>query len=169
MIKVHFVHGLESSPSSRKARVLAEHFDALTPAMDTADFEGCIDVHRDIITERPPDVVVGSSFGGAVALALLQRGFWSGPTLLLAQAGLRYGLEPRVPSDSIVWLVHAVEDDVVAIADSRVIAEQNPQVTLIEVADDHALTASVAEGRLVEWVSEIYEAAKAGEVGRSGN
>ena len=33
-----------------------------------------------------PDVMVGSSFGGAVVLELIQRGIWSGPALLLCPA-----------------------------------------------------------------------------------
>lgn len=33
-----------------------------------------------------PDIVVGSSFGGAITLELVARGAWRGPTLLLAPA-----------------------------------------------------------------------------------
>jgi hypothetical protein len=40
---------------------------------------------------------VGSSFGGAVAVVLLQRGAWRGPTLLLAPAAVELGVEPRLP------------------------------------------------------------------------
>ena len=35
-VRVHFIHGLEGSPNGSKARLLARHFDAVTPAMDTA-------------------------------------------------------------------------------------------------------------------------------------
>ena len=37
-LRVLFVHGLMSSPGGRKARYLAERFDALTPKMETGDF-----------------------------------------------------------------------------------------------------------------------------------
>ena len=77
--RVHFIHGLEGSPSGSKARLLARRFDAVTPAMDTSDFEGCVAQHAALLTEgRGPDVLAGSSFGGAVAVALLQRGHWAG-------------------------------------------------------------------------------------------
>lgn len=155
MLKVHFIHGLESSPTSRKARVLAQHFDAETPAMDTSDFDGCVELHAARLAERRVDVLVGSSFGGAVALALVQRELWHGPTLLLAQAGLRYGLEPQVPSGVPLLLVHATEDDVVPITDSREVAAANPSARLIEIDDDHALTAAVSRGDLVEWVTAV--------------
>ena len=85
-MRVQFIHGLEGSPQGSKARVLAEHFDAITPAMDTKDFAGCVATQAEVIGSFRPDVLVGSSFGGAVAVALLMRGDWRGPTLLLAQA-----------------------------------------------------------------------------------
>ena len=40
--RVQFIHGLECSPQSAKATVLAEPFESLTPAMDTSDFAGCV-------------------------------------------------------------------------------------------------------------------------------
>jgi hypothetical protein len=33
-----------------------------------------------------PDILIGSSWGGAVALNLIERGLWNGPTILLAPA-----------------------------------------------------------------------------------
>ena len=33
-----------------------------------------------------PDVIVGSSFGGAIVLELIQRGMWSGPAVLICPA-----------------------------------------------------------------------------------
>ena len=112
-LRVQFAHGLEGSPQGAKARVLAEHFDARTPAMDTADFEACVALHAETVRAFEPDVLVGSSFGGAVVAALLQRGLWRGPTLLLAQAAQRRGLPVRLPEGVPIWLVHATDDDIV--------------------------------------------------------
>ena len=42
-LRVHFIHGLESSPQGEKARFFAAHFDAVTPSMDTRDLEGAIE------------------------------------------------------------------------------------------------------------------------------
>ena len=156
-IRVHFIHGLEGSPSGSKARLLARHFDAVTPAMDTSDFEGCVARHAALLAEGEgdrPDVLAGSSFGGAVAVALLQRGHWAGPTLLLAQAALLYGLPASLPSGVPVWVVHGSGDDVVPPEHSRRLAAagEPEHVRLIEVDDDHSLHASVANGSLVDWV-----------------
>ena len=68
-LRVQFIHGLEGSPQGAKARLLAEHFEARTPAMDTADFEACVALQASSLRDFEPDVLVGSSFGGAVAVA----------------------------------------------------------------------------------------------------
>jgi len=158
--RVLFIHGQESSPQGTKARLFAEHFAALTPAMDTRDFEACVAQQAEAIRRFAPDVVVGSSFGGGIALALLQRGVWRGPTLLLAQAGLRQSLRAELPAGVPVWLVHGTRDDVVPIEDSRALARSGSRglVRLIEVDDDHPLSGLVASGRLVELVREIAAA-----------
>lgn len=155
--RVLFIHGQESGPQGTKARQLAEHFDALTPAMDTSDFEGCVRQIRDAIAEFRPDVVVGSSFGGAVAVALLQRSLWQGPTLLLAQAAAELGVPLRLPDGVPVWIVHGTHDDVVPIASSLMLARSgSPEhVRLLEVHDDHRLSATVASGRLVALVHAL--------------
>ena len=157
-IRVHFIHGLEGSPSGSKARLLARHFEAVTPAMDTSDFEGCVAQHAALLAEgRAPDVLVGSSFGGAVAVALLQRGHWSGPTLLLAQAALLHGLPAELPPGVPVWVAHGSGDDLVPPSHGRRLAAAGDpaHVRLIEVDDDHSLHASVEDGSLVDWVREI--------------
>ena len=158
-LRVQFIHGLEGSPQGNKARALAAEFETTTPAMDTSHFEACVALHAETVRRFEPDVLVGSSFGGAVALALLQREQWSGPTLLLAQAGLRQGLRAKIPPGVRVWLVHARGDDVVPIADSQRLARSGTPgfVRLFEVDDDHALHAFVTSGRLVSMLRELWE------------
>src|ERR1700754_4388730 len=89
-LRVQFAHGLESSPQGNKAKLLAQHFATETPAMNTRDFESCVALHAGTLMRFRPDVLVGSSFGGAVAVTLLERGLYRGPTLLLAQAARMY-------------------------------------------------------------------------------
>jgi pimeloyl-ACP methyl ester carboxylesterase len=160
-LRVQFVHGLEGSPQGSKARFLAERFTALAPAMDTGDFEACVAVQADALASFRPDVLVGSSFGGAVALVLLQRGLWRGPTLLLAPAVRARGLPFRLPAEVPVWLVHGLRDALIDIEDSRELARAGtPElVRLIEVDDDHPLRGLVASGRLAGLVRGLHEAA----------
>lgn len=162
-LRVHFIHGLESSPQGEKACFFAAHFDAVTPSMDTRDLEGAIRTQAVAIraaTEagRGPDVVVGSSFGGAIAVALLARGLWRGPTLLLAQAAQKLGVVDPLPEGVHVSLVHGVHDAIVPIEDSRALSRTGTLglVTLEEVDDEHRLSSLVASGRLAELVRELH-------------
>jgi predicted esterase len=160
-LRVQFIHGLEGSPQGNKARLLARHFDALTPAMDTRDFEACIAVQAEALASFRPEVLVGSSFGAAVAVELLQRGLWRGATLLLAQAALRRGARAELPPSVPIWLVHGLRDELIDVEDSRRLAAAgSPEwVVLHEVDDDHPLHQTVASGRLVELVRALAETA----------
>jgi pimeloyl-ACP methyl ester carboxylesterase len=157
--RIQFAHGLEGSPQGAKARLFAAHFEARTPAMDTSDFDACVSLHAEVLRDFTPDVLVGSSFGGAVAVELLRRGVWRGPTLLLAQAALKRDPTARLPSGVPVWLVHGRDDALIDIADSRALATSgdSESVRLVEVDDDHALHASVRSGRLLDIVRELLE------------
>jgi predicted esterase len=162
-LRVQFVHGLESSPQGVKAQLLARHFTARTPAMDTRDFEASVAVQAAELREFDPHVLVGSSYGGAIAVALLQRGIWRGPTLLLAQAALRRGQPAQLPTDVTVWLVHGSRDEIIDPADSRALARSGSpgRVHLLEVDDVHALHTTVEDGRLVAWVTALADGASA--------
>jgi predicted esterase len=151
-IRVQFAHGLESSPQGNKARGLAERYDACTPAMDTRDFECCVAVHAETLARFRPDLLIGSSFGGAVVVSLLQRGLWRGPSLLLAQAALFYDASAHLPKHARVTLVHARQDEIVPIEQSRQLASgcDPALVELIECDDDHALSRFVASGALFD-------------------
>ena len=65
---MQFIHGLEGSPQGSKARLLAQHFETCTPAMDTRDFEAALEVQAEALRTFRPDVLVGSSFGAALAV-----------------------------------------------------------------------------------------------------
>lgn len=160
-LRVQFIHGLESSPRGAKARLLAEHFCARTPAMNTRDFAACVEVQAAALRSFCPDVLVGSSFGGAVAVELLRKGLWRGPTLLLAQAAVKRDPRARLPEGVPVWLVHGRHDDIVDPEGSRALAQTGTAhlVRLIEVDDDHPLHATVRGGRLVKLVRELASAA----------
>ena len=165
-LRVQFIHGLEGSPQGNKARLLARHFEALTPAMDTSDFEACVAVQADALAAFRPDVLVGSSFGAAVAVELLQRELWRGATLLLAQAALRRGAHAELPPGVPIWLVHGLRDELIGIEDGRRLAAAgSPEwVVLHEVDDNHPLHETVASGRLVQLVRALAESAS-----RKGN
>lgn len=157
-LKVQFAHGLESSPQGIKAQYLARHFQALTPAMDTGDFPACVALQASELARFQPDVLIGSSFGGAVALELLRRGLWRGPTLLIAQAGVKLGVCEALPAGVPVLLVHGTRDEVVDPEHSRRLARTGTPalVRLHELDDAHRLDRLVNEDRLGDLVREAH-------------
>jgi predicted esterase len=156
-LRVQFIHGLEGSPQGSKARLLAAHFDTRTPAMDTTDFDACVLLQAEMLKKFRPDVLVGSSFGGAVAVRLLHLELWRGRTLLLAQAALSYDTEAALPRGVPIWLAHGLQDELIDIEDSRRLAGTGSpeQTRLIEVEDDHPLHASIESGALIQWVTDL--------------
>ena len=158
-LRVQFIHGLEGSPQGAKPRFLAMHFDTTAPSMDTSDLEGCIATQAAALAKIDPDVVVGSSDGGAVTVALLDRGFWRGPTVLLAPAAARLGVRNVLPDGVPVTIVHGVDDDVIPMDDSRALAATGSagSVRLIEVSDDHRLRSLLDPGALADIVRETYD------------
>jgi hypothetical protein len=161
-VRVLFVHGLESSPQSSKAVFLSQHFEALTPAMDTSDFLGCVALQTRKIAEFNPDALVGSSFGGAVVLALLASAAWRGPTVLLAPAQRHYPVAETLPEHVATIIVHGTRDTVVSIAGSRALAQTGSPalVKLIEVDDEHRLQTLVESSRLAELVRQVVSISK---------
>lgn len=131
---IHVIHGLEGSPNGAKVRALSEEFDVCCLAMDTSDFEGCVQLHAEALEHTSPSVLVGSSFGGAVAMELVSRGLWKGPSLLLAPAWKKYGAGANFHGTT-VHVVHGTEDNVVPVEDS----EELQGVRLNKRRDDHRL------------------------------
>jgi pimeloyl-ACP methyl ester carboxylesterase len=153
-MRVLFVHGLESGPGGNKSRYLAERFETLTPAMNTRDIASCVKVQSEALASFRPEVVVGSSFGGALAVLLLSRGLWTGRTVLLAQAADLFFPGLSLPARVPVTLVHGTRDEVVPIEGSRRLALTGSPglVELLEVDDDHRLKSLIASERLSELV-----------------
>jgi hypothetical protein len=120
-----------------------------------------VEVQSQALKENAIDLVVGSSFGGAVALELLRNGAWSGPTLLLCPAhnrlAERAGLpvpKPPMPAAvaSRVVVVHGRKDDIVPLSDSQALVE-GTSARLLVVDDDHRLSATADPARFAEWIA----------------
>ncbi|MCA3012264.1 MAG: hypothetical protein INH41_07675 [Myxococcaceae bacterium] len=156
-LRVQFIHGLESNPQGTKARFLASRFEVTARAMDTSDLSGAIETQARALAEGKPDVLVGSSFGGGIAVALLARGVWRGPTVLLAPAAAKLGVAAPLPEGVPVIIVHGLRDTVVLPEDSHSLAKTGTPglVTLLEVDDEHRLQSLVDSGQLAELVRQV--------------
>lgn len=120
-MKVLFLHGLESKPGGSKAQYLEGlGHTVFNPALPKHDFEESVYIAQEYIDNEAPDVIVGSSRGGAVAMAANPRG---ARMVLIAPAWRRFDVKPGVPPGTII--LHCIEDDLVYYEDSEELANAN--------------------------------------------
>ncbi|MBL8604240.1 MAG: hypothetical protein JNK72_20095 [Myxococcales bacterium] len=175
-LSVMYLHGLESGPNAGKARRLREagegrRFAVTAPALPT---DGVIEARgvspealdramapavaaaRAAYLAARPDVVVGSSFGGAVLLHLVHDPVWrpESAALFLAHAGLKLTRHRALPGGLRAVIAHGVHDAVIDFDDARNLAATQPDAVLVALNDDHRLSASMARG-LIESLVEL--------------
>jgi alpha-beta hydrolase superfamily lysophospholipase len=136
-MKILFLHGWHSVPGGVKPSFLAAHgHEVINPALDDDDFGVAVRTAQAEYDRHRPEVVVGSSRGGAIAMNLD-----AGPTplVLLCPAWKRWGSARAVGPATII--LHSEADDVIPIADSRELVQVSglPDSALIVVGDDHRL------------------------------
>ncbi|MEO0605225.1 MAG: hypothetical protein AAF211_27595 [Myxococcota bacterium] len=147
------VHGLEGSPEGAKVRAYrAAGLDVYAPDGRGQPLGVRIDQLRPLVDAHPGAVLVGSSYGGLAAAALVhERGEDHGLSALVLLAPALHWSEPpvpdpsalRVPSSLPCTVFHGHHDSVVPIEVSRRLAARCPHVALHAVDDDHRLTASL--------------------------
>ena len=136
-MKILFLHGWHSVPGGVKPSFLADHgHDVINPALDDDDFAAAVRTGQAEFERHRPDVIVGSSRGGAVAMNL-DAG--ATPMVLLCPAWKRWGTAREVKRGTVI--LHSEADDVIPIADSRELVRMSglPESALIVVGDDHRL------------------------------
>lgn len=134
---VLFLHGWTSVPGGLKPTYLndAGH-EVLNPALPDDDFDESVRIAEAEYKEHHPDVIVGSSRGGAVAVNM-ESG--DTPLVLLCPAWMNWGSATTIKSNSVI--LHSRQDDVIPFADSEELLANSglPSETLIEVGNDHRL------------------------------
>ncbi len=117
-MKILFLHGWHSVPGGVKPSYLASQgHKVINPALDADDFDRAVRTAQAEYSHHRPDVSVGSSRGGAVAMKI-QSG--STPMVLLCPAWKRWGRASAVKPGTVI--LHSEADDVISIADSRELA-----------------------------------------------
>jgi hypothetical protein len=136
-IRVLFLHGWKSTPGGTKPTYLAERgCEVMNPQLPDDDFDESIRIAQMIVDRQAPDVVVGSSRGGAVAMNVYAP---STPLVLICPAWKHFGQADRVKPGTVI--LHSRLDDVVDYQDSveLVARSELPAESLIEVGVDHRL------------------------------
>ncbi len=148
-----YFHGRMSGPTGTKSVWHAKQYGAVTPQLDTATtVANALPVARAALAELQPDLVVGSSFGGAVTVALAREGLVNVPMVLIAQAAIKLGGGDALPEGSRAVLIHGDQDTMISHADSVALAATGgPGVRLVTVVGgDHQLHGILQTGELAE-------------------
>ena len=136
-MKILFLHGWKSVPGGVKPTYLKDHgHTVLNPALNDDDFEAAVRTAQAEYDQNNPDVIVGSSRGGAVAMNI-ESG--DTPIVLLCPAWKNWGAATTIKQNSVI--LHSRQDDVIPFADSEELVANSglPPETLIEVGNDHRL------------------------------
>jgi len=139
-MKILFLHGWQSVPGGVKPTFLKHHgHEVLNPKLPDDDFAEALRIAQDIFDTQSPDVVVGSSRGGALAMNMRVA---DTRLVLLCPAWKKFGSTRTVKPGTVI--LHSRADDVVPFADSEELVQNShlPAQTLVEVGSDHRLADS---------------------------
>jgi len=136
-VKLLYLHGWNSTVGGVKPTYLKSHgHKVIEPELDHEDFEAALRTAQAAFDQHQPEIVVGSSRGGAVAVNLD-----SGPArlVLICPAWKKWGRANTVKAGT--QILHSGADDVVPFADSVELISMSrlPETALIEVGQDHRL------------------------------
>ena len=132
-----FLHGWQSVPGGVKPAYLAQHgHEVINPKLPDDDFAEAVKIAQEAIDAGKPQVVVGSSRGGAVAMNINSGG---AALVLLCPAWKTHGIAKTVKPGAVI--LHSRADDVVPFSDSEELVRNSalPASALIEVGNDHRL------------------------------
>lgn len=133
--KLLFLHGWSSDGGRKAAFLWSLGYDVRRPGLPDFSFRRAVQIARQAEGEFRPDVIVGSSRGGAVAMCLGDR---QTPLVLLAPAWRFCGVEPRLRTANVT-VIHSPHDRLVPLSDSEELVRLNPGVRLIAAGEGHRL------------------------------
>jgi membrane protease YdiL (CAAX protease family) len=136
-MKVLFLHGWQSVPGGVKPTFLAQHgHTVINPKLPDDDMEEAVRIAQAEFDQHQPQIVVGSSRGGAVAMNIKNG---DAKLVLLCPAWKKFGTVMTVKPGTVI--LHSQADEVIPFADSEELVRnsQLPAEALIEVGTDHRL------------------------------
>ena len=108
-MKILYLHGWNSVVGGVKPKCLKAHgHEVIEPALDNEDFQRALQTAQRAFDQHQPDVVVGSSRGGAVAVNLA---LGAARLVLICQAWKKWGSARTVKPGTRI--LHSRADDAV--------------------------------------------------------
>jgi len=135
--RILFLTGWRGLPGGAKPTFLALHgHDVVEPRQSDDDFEEAVRFAQAEFDRTRPDVVVGLSRGGAVAMSLT---IVEAPLVLMCPGWKRWGTARTVKCSTII--LHSRSDEIVPFAHSEELLRVSglPHSALLEVGNDHWL------------------------------
>jgi pimeloyl-ACP methyl ester carboxylesterase len=152
-MKILFLHGYGARPGGLKPAYLQQQgHEVINPALGDEDFAASLRIAQQAFNDNHPEVVVGSSRGGAVAMNI-ETG--DTPLVLLCPAWRRWGTAQRVKPQTLI--LHAREDETIPFADSVALAANSglTDSALLVVGQDHRLADDEALAALHDAVRQV--------------
>ena len=157
-MKILFLHGWQSTPGGLKPTYLKDHgHEVLNPALPDDDFDAAVCIAQAEFDQGKPDVVVGSSRGGAVAMNI-DTGHT--PLVLLCPAWKFWGAATTVKPGTVI--LHSRADETVPFADSEELIRNSglSLEALIEVGTEHRLADEESLAAMLEAVERVRRSGK---------
>ena len=132
-----FLHGWTSVPGGVKPTYLASHgHTVINPKPPDGDFTEAVRIAQVEFDKHKPQVVVGSSRGGAVAMNIDSG---DAKLVLLCPAWKKWGTVTTVKPCTVI--LHSRADDVIPFEDSEEMVRNSglEASSLIEIGTDHRL------------------------------
>ncbi|MBU6160190.1 MAG: hypothetical protein KGO50_03650 [Myxococcales bacterium] len=158
---VGLLHGREGNPEGSKGRWLSERYTLLAPWYQTEVLADSVAQTRAWFepwlngpVQDRPQVMIGSSYGGAVLHEFVRLGIWTGPTVYLApafmlQRELGHSVNDYVASSTHpTVIIHGTPDDIVPVEHSLAFLRTHPQTLLIAGPWSHRLGEILVDGTL---------------------
>ena len=180
-MKILFLHGLEGSPEGEKAVYLKEKWRAKVPALRTnvlhelkskhggiewkeipkPEFREALDkVYQDALSAlnyEKPDVIIGSSMGGALLAKLIINDRWSGNSIFLAPAIQPFLGEIVLPEiRNSVWILGEM-DDVVTNGPNICHCLRSGGSLTVVTSDGHRLHKALSTGLIDNAIATVVE------------
>jgi len=137
-MKILFLTGWKGKPGGIKPTFLREHgYEVIEPDLDDDDFDASVRNSQQMFDECRPDVVIGLSRGGAIAMNI---DIGETRLVLMCPGWKRWGKAKAVGSNTVI--LHSRTDEVVPFSFSEDLVKNSglPPESLIEVGNDHWLS-----------------------------